>query len=171
MEKKYCFGSEEKYKMLAFIHEKVALLDIHKQRYITKFFSDFNERCNELTFIINKVEGDNIHSIDYLLRLVEIDYRSKVNQFIPEELISRTENYIHAKLGDIKVNKSKDLYFYTFWYNDGRDDKGIPVSIHKTNDGALNALTKHKKKIFSKREEKYAFGKECWIVIKTKVKN
>lgn len=97
--KKDTFGDPNQFKMLDFLTEKIVALPSNKKEYISTLLVRFNWRIKQTTLI----EDEDFRM--YVLHLIGWDFK-KITQGLTnkydEDLISYLENFIHAKINNLK---------------------------------------------------------------------
>ena len=94
------FGSSEKYKMLDYLTEKIALMNDKQKKYISSLIQDIND----ITKKSNSITDKNFKN--YTLELIHNDYSNRINKYIKEryeeKVFSYLMNYLNAKIKNAK---------------------------------------------------------------------
>ncbi len=95
------FGSNEQYKMLDYLTEKIALMDDKQKKYISSLIQDINN----ITKKSNSITDKNFKN--YTLDLIHNDYSIRINKFIgeryEEKIYTYLMNYLNAKIKNAKI--------------------------------------------------------------------
>lgn len=93
-------GSTKKYKMLAYLVDKIELMEDKDRAYILSFFNDFHNILKKLQKI------DDAECKKYLADLVLRDFNKRGDDFIikkhGEKIGTYTKNYIKARMRDLR---------------------------------------------------------------------